>query len=128
MAELRMPVWQFVRLMVQVEETLKTGKGRRKDPAVQDLYDAWDDIWLELDQRLETLGRDDPDAFSELMMRQDVVLTDLTARRARTTASEVRKVVAAMRQRLKSEKDKQAREDLEFEIDELGDLLYDIEE
>lgn len=128
MAELRMPVWQFVRLMVQVEETLKSRKGRKKDPAVQDLYDAWDDIWLELDHRLAELGRDDPEAFSELMMRQDVVLTDLNARRARTTAAEVRKVVAVMRKNLKSEKDKNARTDLEFEIDELEDLLYDIEE
>ena len=128
MAELRMPVWQFVRLMVQVEETLKTAKGRNRDPAVKDVFDAWDDIWLELDARLETLGREDQDAFSELMMRQDVVLTDLTPRRARTVAKEVRKVIQSMRLRLKSEKDKQAREDLEFEIDELGDLLYDIEE
>lgn len=128
MSEIRMPVWQFVRLMVQVEESLKAFKGRNKPPALRDLYDAWDDTWLELDQRLTDLGKEDPDAFAELMMRQDVVLTDATPRRTKTAAAEIRKVVASMKTALKQEKDPQAKEDLTFEIEELEDLLYDIEE
>lgn len=128
MSEIRMPVWQFVRLMVQVEESLKEFKGRNKPPLLKDLYDAWDDTWLELDQRLGELGRDDPDAFAELMMRQDVVLTDATPRRVKTAAQEIRKVLKSMKAVLKSEKDPQAKEDLTFEIEELEDLLYDIEE
>lgn len=127
MSELRMPVWQFVRLMVQVEESLKATRGK-KPPGLQDLYDAWDDTWLELDQRLTELGKDDPDAFAELMMRQDVVLTNATPRRIKTAAVEIRKVMTAMRAALKKEKDAQAREDLSFEIEELEDLLYDIED
>ncbi len=129
MSELRMPVWQFVRLMVQVEESLtrKGGKPKKSDP-VQDIYDAWDDIWLELDKRLGALGVDDPDAFSELMMRQDVVLTDLNPRRRKAAVSELRKVIAAMKARLKKEKDQDLRGDLEFEIEELEDLIYDIED
>lgn len=127
MAELRMPVWQFVRLMVQVEETLKAG-GRRPPAAVKDIHEAWDDTWLELDQRLTELGREDAEAFSDLMMAQEVVLTDATPRRVRAVVSEIRKVMAAMRTSLKTTKDKQAREDLTFELEELEDLLYDIEE
>ena len=128
MSELRMPVWQFVRLMVQVEDSLKAFKGPKKPPALKDLYDAWDDTWLELDQRLAELGKDDPDAFAELMMRQDVVLTDATPRRTKAAAGEIRKVLSSMRTALKKEKDAQAKEDLSFEIEELEDLLYDIED
>ena len=127
MAEIRMPVWQFVRLMVQVEETMKATRGN-KPPGIQDLYDAWDDTWLELDQRLTELGKDDPDAFAELMMRQDVVLTNATPRRIKTAAAEIRKVMASMKAALKKEKDPQVKEDLSFEIEELEDLLYDIED
>ncbi len=128
MTELRMPVWQFVRLMVQVEDSLKAVKGRKKPAPLQDLYGAWDDTWLELDQRLTELGKDDPDAFAELMMRQDVVLTDVTPRHMDVAAAEVRKVLKSMRANLKNERDKQVKEDLTFEIEELEDLLYDIEE
>lgn len=128
MSELRMPVWQFVRLMVQVEESMKAIRGRRKPPALQDLYYAWDDTWLELDQRLTDLGKNDPDAFAELMMLQDVVLTDVTPRRMKTAAAEIRKALKTMRATLKTEKDRQAKEDLSFEIEELEDLLYDIED
>jgi len=128
MSEIRMPVWQFVRLMVQVEESLKAAKRGRKPPALKDLYDTWDDTWLELDQRLGELGKNDPDAFAELMMRQDVVLTDATPRRVKAAVGEIRKVLTSMRAALKQEKDAQAKEDLSFEIEELEDLLYDIEE
>lgn len=128
MSEIRMPVWQFVRLMVQVEESLKAFRGRNKPPALKDLYDAWDDTWLELDQRLGELGKNDPDAFAELMMRQDVVLTNATPRRTKVAAGEIRKVVSSMKTALKNEKDPKAKEDLTFEIEELEDLLYDIEE
>lgn len=129
MSELRMPVWQFVRLMVQVEESLKRKGGKpKKNHPVQDIYDAWDDIWLELDKRLAALGADDPDAFSELMMRQDVVLTDLTPRRRAAAVSELRKVIASMKAKLKQEKGSDLRGDLEFEIEELEDLIYDIED
>lgn len=128
MSELRMPVWQFVRLMVQVEDSLKAVRGRKKPPLLQDLYNAWDDTWLELDQRLAELGKNDPDAFAELMMRQDVVLTDATPRRKKTAVAEIKKVLTNMRAALKTATDAQAKEDLTFEIEELEDLLYDIEE
>ena len=128
MAEVRLPVWQFVRLMVQVEETMKKAGRGRAPQAVYDLHKTWDDTWLELDKRLEELGRNDPVAFSELMMSQDVVLTDATPRRKAAMAGEIRKVMKSMRATLKKTKDKETVSDLEFELDELEDLLYDIEE
>ncbi len=127
MAEVRLPVWQFVRLMVQVEETMKKAGRGRTPQAVYDLHKTWDDTWLELDKRLEELGRNDPAAFSELMMSQDVVLTDATPRRKTAMAGEIRKVMKSMRATLKKTKDKETIVDLEFELDELEDLLYDIE-
>lgn len=129
MTEIRVPVWQFVRLMVQVEETLRLqGKKPPKSNPIQDLYDAWDDIWLELDQRLSALGKEDPDAFSELMMRQEVVLTGATTARRAVCVQELKKVISIMKGKLRKERDPAIQEDLEFEIDELEDLIYDIED
>ena len=63
-------VWQFVRVMVRLEET---SRGRGNRPRDQ-LYAGWRDAWREVDQELTRLGKDDPDAFANLMMEHEVVL------------------------------------------------------
>lgn len=118
MAELRFTVWQFVRLMVQMEETLKA----REDAALRLLWQDWDDIWLDLDARLETLGREKPDAFADLMMNQEVVITDASTGQIALAVREIERVAAAMRARLKRERDPEAKRDLTFEAAELEDL------
>lgn len=62
-AELRLDVWQFVRIMVALEAM----------PASAALR-AWGGAWRELDDRLTQLGKTDPDAFAALMMDEEVVL------------------------------------------------------
>lgn len=121
MAELRFTVWQFVRLMVQMEETLKA----REDAALRLLWQDWDDIWLDLDARLETLGREKPDAFADLMMNQEVVITDASTGQIALAVREIERVAAAMRARLKRERDPEAKRDLTFEAAELEDLAKD---
>ena len=63
-------VWQFVRVMVRLEES---SRGRGNRPRDQ-LYAGWRDAWREVDQELTRLGKDDPDAFANLMMEHEVVL------------------------------------------------------
>ncbi len=62
-AELRIDVWQFVRIMVALEAMPASAAQR-----------AWGGIWREIDDRLTLLGKTDPDAFAALMMDEDVVL------------------------------------------------------
>jgi hypothetical protein len=59
-------VWQFVRMMVQLE---REGGARGGGGTC----DAWREAWHEIDRRLEELGRTDAEAFAELMMNQLVV-------------------------------------------------------
>lgn len=122
MNDLRLTVWQFVRLMVQVDETLAA----KPDPAVQAVKDMWDDIWLDIDARLEELGRNDPDGFATMMMDQEVVLTGMTLPLRSAIAGEVAKVVRTMQATRRSTKDQQAKDDLTFEIQELNDVLSDL--
>ena len=68
--ELRIVVWQFVRIMVQLE-TVARARGQAKAPTV---YGDWRPAWTEVDRTLTRLGESDAEAFSDLMMNQEVVL------------------------------------------------------
>jgi len=109
-------VWEFVRIMVDLEERVSNG---RESP----LYDRWQDAWTELDERLTKLGKKNADAFSDLMMHQTVSLDLVRAKHKtellKTIEAVVRKLTAAHKAK---EGDKSHRESLRFEIGELNDL------
>lgn len=87
MHELRFTVWQFVRLMVHLEEQSK----RTADQ--QALFDDWADVWTPLDKELESLAASDLDAYSDKMMDQDVVINEATAQQAATAHSAIQAVM-----------------------------------
>lgn len=64
--EFRFSVWQFVRLMVHLE----------KNPDVQ--FAPWEDVWRTVDANLCSLADQDGDAYSDMMMNQDVVIEEAT--------------------------------------------------
>ena len=65
MVEIDMTVWQFVRVMVELE--------RRKSRSLA--YKLWQGAWEELDGRLDALrAANNTDEFSNLMMNQEVSL------------------------------------------------------
>jgi type IV secretory pathway VirB4 component len=66
--ELRIVVWQFVRIMVQFET--EASRARRS----ASVYRDWREAWEELDARLTDLGKSDVAAYSNLMMDQEVVV------------------------------------------------------
>jgi len=118
--DLRLPVWQFVRLMVQVEETL----AQRPDPAATKLSKAWSDVWSELDAELAGLGETDSQAFADLMMDQEVVLEAVSPDLSRAVEQLLTRVVRTMRASLKvAPKEEQRAEDLRFEVAELEKTL-----
>ncbi len=69
--ELNFTVWQFVRLMVHIEDS--------PQPSAEEtaLYAEWQGIWADLDQRLATLAEEDFDAYSSLMMDQEVIISEV---------------------------------------------------
>lgn len=74
MTELRIVVWQFVRIMVQMEtEVTRRKQGRRQAPAGS-VYHDWREAWEELDAKLTELGKNNVQAYATLMMDQEVVL------------------------------------------------------
>ncbi|MEQ8602892.1 MAG: hypothetical protein RIB45_06205 [Marivibrio sp.] len=114
---LTLDVWQFVRLMVRMEETLQAGDG---SSALRQLYERWEDLWVDLDARLVDLGRTDMDAFADLMMEQEVVLEDVPPGAYALVADELEKVTAELKRTLSHTEDPAQVEDLSFERDEIS--------
>lgn len=122
MQEIRFTVWQFVRLMVQLEESIKrdkTGPGKK-------LFDAWEDIWVELDAKLLDLGRGKPDEFADLMMNQEVCCEEVSVEESQLVVLELNKVIATLKKDLAKADDDQTVEDLTFELDELQLLTKEL--
>ncbi len=115
MARFDITVWQFVRLMVRLEETA----GR--SPARDALYGEWRDAWQEIDGRLERLGREDADAFSDLMMEQEVIVNCDDPDQIAQGAAALDEVGGALAKAL-PKADKDLAESLRFERDELAAL------
>jgi len=88
--ELRFTVWQFVRLMVHIEENATPPK------QLKSLHVAWSDVWQPLDAELSELAERDFDAFSDLMMDQDVVIEDATNEQAAVAQQAVNEIMATM--------------------------------
>lgn len=125
MADLTLDVWQFVRLMVSMEESLEARSGG-KGSGLKSLYDRWEDIWVDLDARLVDLGRRDPNAFADLMMDQEVVLEEVSTGEAQLVVQELEKVVRQLKAKLSQTDAPDEVEDLTFERDELTMVLKDL--
>jgi hypothetical protein len=111
--EMRVTVWQFVRIMVALE-------GRRSRPSI---YAAWQGAWRELDAELTKLGRTDHAAYSDLMMNQEVVLELGSDKHRGEVIAVLRRIMQDMKRQLRVANGGAAdRRSLKFELAELGDL------
>jgi hypothetical protein len=112
-------VWQFVRLMVRLEET------RGGATAREALYKAWRADWTTLDKELERLSETDFAAFAQTMMDQEVVFEEATPEQRDTVVAVLREVA----NRIQTEASKakgEKREDLRFEAEQLAALAKDM--
>jgi hypothetical protein len=107
--------WQFVRVMVRLEETRRDAADRRV------LYREWQADWSVLDAELERLRDADFDAFSELMMEREVVFEGVAPATARTVAAVADEVAAQLAAERRGAA-RRARDDLDFERAELAAL------
>lgn len=118
MSDLTLDVWQFVRLMVGMEETLSAHSGG-KGSATKALYDKWEDVWVDLDAQLVDLGKHDLEKFANLMMEQEVVLEDVLPGERDIVIREMENVLRQIKARLAQTDDPGDVEDLSFERDEI---------
>ena len=111
--ELRITVWQFVRIMVALE-------GRRPRARV---YDDWKGAWGELDAELTRLGREDHAQYSDLMMNEEVVLELRDDNRRREVVAALQRVMRRTKQEMRAAKSGAPdRRSLKFEMRELDAL------
>ncbi len=125
--KLEIGVWQFVRIMVELEGRAARRKGQR--PAAKgrpSVYDDWREAWDELDSRLTELGARDQAAYADLMMNQDVVVKC----HGSGQLEEVRDALGRIIETLKAEIDRGGPrgrlKDLRFESRELQGLRQDL--
>lgn len=118
--ELRFTVWQFVRLMVHIEEHANPPK------SLAALLAAWDEIWKPLDAELAELAERDFEAYSELMMDQEVAIEDATADQAHSAQQAIDEIMAIMDRTIKADEnaddDPEHLQNLKFERRELRQL------
>ncbi len=111
-------VWQFVRVMVRLEETAATRGKKPRDG----LYREWRESWREVDRELARLGKSDAAAFADLMMDHDVVLPCPEDRKG-ALGRVIDEVVAALSAAIAAgEDDAERLRHLRFERTELGKL------
>jgi hypothetical protein len=110
--EIDMTVWQFVRVMVELE--------RRKSRSLA--YKLWQGSWEELDGRLDALrAANNTDEFSNLMMNQEVSL-QAEKIHIQEAAEAADRVVSVLGKTLKKTKEPKSKDDLMFEQAELAEL------
>ncbi len=116
---LEFAVWQFVRIMVRLEEQAAKKRGFAKTS----VFGAWRARWREVDQRLSKLGQADAEGFSDLMMRQKVVIEDATAPQRAEVARVIVEVIDQLKAEIKNSAGDESRaSDLRFEKKELEGL------
>jgi len=118
--ELRLIVWQFVRIMVQLETVTKVRGGSRAPSVYQD----WRGSWTEIDRTLERLGKTDMEAFADLMMNQEVVLRCRDRSQINEVSRAAENVVAQLDESLRDARgDGKREEELQFERREMKALV-----
>jgi DNA-binding transcriptional regulator YbjK len=112
MTRVSFSTWQFVRLMVRLEET----SGRH--PARERLYEKWRQDWTQLDAELERLRAENFSAFSELMMEHDVTFDEVDGADLAIAADTIDEVASLLGGTRKSD-GRARRKDIDYEAKEL---------
>jgi hypothetical protein len=115
--DLAIDVWQFVRIMVELEA--RAQKRRSRGPA----FRAWKEAWAELDRSLTEIGARDAAAFAELMMDQQVVLPAPGEAELEDALAALDAVIAQLAAALgRGKGGTRRRADLQFERESLAEL------
>ena len=120
--KLEIGVWQFVRIMVELEAEAGRAKAGRRPNA----YDDWREPWDELDGRLTELAARDHAAYADLMMNQNVVVQYRGDKHGREVVHALDRVINDMKGEIRRGGKGQRLKDLRFESRELQSLRGDL--
>lgn len=111
--------WQFVRLMVRLEQTAG------EDAARSRLLESWQADWAALDRKLEELRQDDFEAFADLMMNHEITFDEVDAQDRATLAALAAEVAGQLDDARKGASGAEA-QDLTREAEEMRALAADL--
>ncbi len=124
---LEIGVWQFVRIMVDLEARAARRKSGRPTAKVRaTVYDDWREAWDELDSRLTEVGARDQAAFADLMMNQDVVVKCHGSGQLEEVRDAVGRIIETMKAEIDRGGPRGRLKDLRFESRELQSLRQDL--
>ena len=119
--KLEIGVWQFVRIMVDLEKQAARRKGRRPTA-----YDDWREAWEELDSKLTDLSARNHDDYADLMMNQNVVVQCRGAAQLEEVTGALGRIVETMKGEIERGGPRRRLVDLRFETRELQNLRQDL--
>ncbi|MEM7197362.1 MAG: hypothetical protein AAF352_03220 [Pseudomonadota bacterium] len=111
--------------MDQIETTIKP---LPKNAPLCEIYNLWEDIWVELNARLTDLGNSDAQGFAEVMMDHEVVCEDVSIAQATLFVQQIELIIKTMSQTLLCTDDKDLVSDLSYERDALQLFMRDLKE
>lgn len=114
-------IWQFVRIMVEFEDSKKTHKEKNKfrnNP----IYKDWRNLWLQTDQKLESLNQKDHRAFSKKMMIEEISLDFRSKAQLNEVITCLDRVINKIKFKINKSENNQDIDDLNFEKIELRKL------
>ena len=115
-------VWQFVRVMVDLEKNNTSKYSKYKKHRNQPIVKDWNKKWKVLDQELTNLQKIDHLAYSKLMMQESVGVSVKSKAQLNEVITAIDNVVRDLSKLLKNEKDSIQKSAFEFEKKELNKL------
>lgn len=123
MRDITMPVWQFVRLMVRIEETQE----KHADINLRKLYSEWEEFWADLDARLIDAGNRSREEFAHMMMQQEVVMHRMDDIQMALIRRESKALIKQLQKLASEAKLKEDKRNLNYEWREIELFLKDTE-
>ena len=125
MLNFNLKIWQFVRIMVELEETKASTKDKNKFRS-RPVYKDWKDKWLDIDNKLEELNQSNHLAYSNKMMVEEVSIDFRSKAQLNEVISSLDRVIRKIKMRIKKSDNNQDNKGLNFEKVELGKLKNDL--
>lgn len=122
MRDITMPVWQFVRLMVKMEETAE----KYNDVALRKLYADWEEFWADLDAKLLDMGNRSREEFAHMMMYQEVVMHRLDDDNIRLITREFTALIKELKRKAQETRNKEEKRNIHYEWREISLFLKEL--
>lgn len=123
MRDITMPVWQFVRLMVRIEETQE----KYSDTNLRKLYSEWEEFWADLDARLIDAGNRSREDFANMMMQQEVVMHRMDDIQIALVRRELTALIKQLQKIASEARLKEDKRNLNYEWREIELFLHSLE-